>query len=238
MTRKTPSSSVAAWAVPRLVAAYVGFVNRTTRWERSGDARFQRLIEDGEPFICAMWHSRLLLMPVLAPEMGRPVVAMVSANKDGELLSGVLKRLGVDAARGSSADPRKPEKDKRGAAALRTLVKAARGGSHLALTPDGPRGPRQRVQPGLAQLARLTGLTVLPMTWAVSPARTLSTWDRFVVPLPFGRGLIAFGEPLTIEGESGGGFGAFGARVEDELNRVTARADAWAGRPASLPEAA
>ena len=230
MPRKPLSDALLTGAVPPLMAGYAKSVLATTRWRREGDENFQALIASGEPFICALWHSRLLLMPAVVPEMGRELTAIVSAHRDGEVIARVLSRLNVKAARGSAADPRKPDKAKGGAGALKRLVALARSGSNTAITPDGPRGPRQRAQPGIAQLARLTGLPVLPMAYATRNARYLPTWDGFLLPLPFGEGVFVFGEPVRVsEVESGR------LAIERALNRVTARADEAMGHAASLP---
>ena len=235
MARDTLPDRLAQRLIPPLVAAYVRLVRRTTRWERIGEDAWRACTDAEAPFLLTMWHSRLLMVPVLKAEVAEPITAIVSEHRDGAYIADVLARFGIGSARGSAADPRKPHKAKGGAGALRRLVAVTRAGESAAITPDGPRGPRQRAQPGIAQLAKLTGLTVLPITYAVRPARYLSTWDRFLVPLPFGRGVFVFGEPITVTGRGPEAMEAGRRRIEDELNRITRLADEWAGHPASLP---
>ena len=248
MARTTLTDRLTLDVLPPLVAAYVRLVRRTTRWTRIGEAHWRGAIDAPTPFLLVMWHSRLLMVPVLSREFDRSVHAIVSEHRDGEVIARVLERLGVQAARGSAADPRKPHKAKGGAGALKKLIGVTRAGGNAAITPDGPRGPRQRAQPGIAQLAKLTGLPVVPIAYAVRPARFLPSWDRFVVPLPFGRGVFVFGEPVTVTGRGPDALEAGRVRIEEALNRVTAEADAWAGHevvppapkpvavPASQPE--
>ena len=221
--------------VPPLVAAYVRFCHRTTRWTRLNEGPWRAQCAAEGPFILTMWHSRLLMVPVLKREVSEPITAIVSEHRDGEFIARVLARFDIGSARGSAADPRKPQKAKGGASALKRLVALTRRGESAAVTPDGPRGPRQRAQPGIAQLAKLTGLTVLPLTYSMRPARFLSTWDALLVPLPFGRGVFVFGEPITVTGRGAEAMETGRQRIEDELNRITRIADEWAGHEARLP---
>lgn len=224
MARKTISDALMLGVLPPILAGYARLVARTTRWEREGEAHLHGLIASGAPFIVAFWHARLLMLFTTVPEMGRPGVAMVSAHRDGEAIARTLERLGVGAVRGSAQDPRKPEKAKGGAGALKQLVSLARSGANTAITPDGPRGPAERAQPGIAQLARLTGLPVLPTAWATRRSRRLRTWDAFVVPYPFGRGVFVFGEPVRV-GRGADALEAGRLAIEDALHAVTRRAD-------------
>ena len=234
MVSKSLTDALLLGALPPTLAAYARLVDRTTRWRCEGGAHFDGLVASGAPFVCAFWHARLLMLYRVVPPMGRPGVAMVSAHRDGEAVARTLERLGVGAVRGSAHDPAKPHKAKGGAGALRGLVRLASEGANTAITPDGPRGPRQRAQPGIAQLARLTGLPVLPVAWATSRAVALPTWDRFVLPLPLGRGAFVFGEPVRV-GRAPGAVEAGRAAIEAALNAVTARADEAVGRAPALP---
>jgi len=102
----------------------------------------------------------------------------------------LFAKLGAEAVRGSSS--------RGGAAALRGLVRAADAGQDLAITPDGPRGPAERVQPGAVWLARLCGRPLLPVAFACRPCVRVRSWDRMILPLPFGRGVFEYGELLWV----------------------------------------
>ena len=235
VARDTLPDRLARRLVPPLVAAYVRLVRRTTRWERVGEDAWRACTQADRPFLLTMWHSRLLMVPVLKAEVREPITAIVSEHRDGAFIADVLGRFDIGAARGSAADPRKPHKTKGGAGALRGLLAAMRGGANAAVTPDGPRGPRQRCQPGIAQLARLAGRPVLPVAWATERALALRSWDRFVIPLPFGRGIYVFGAPVAVAGKGEASLEAGRLAVEAALNAVTARADAAVGRAPILP---
>ncbi|MBB4660098.1 lysophospholipid acyltransferase family protein [Parvularcula dongshanensis] len=220
---------------PPLGAAYVRFVHRTTRWTRIGEEHHAAMISSGRPFICAFWHARLLMMPIIKLEQGRDFTMMISAHGDGEAGTRLAARFGIDAARGSGADPRKPDKAKGGAAALKGLVESAKAGRNIGVTPDGPRGPARQARLGVAQLARLTGLPVLPMSYSVASGRFLSSWDRFLVPFPFGRGVFAFGTPVMVEGRGPVHLEATRRAIEAELNRITDLADQMMGHAPIRP---
>jgi lysophospholipid acyltransferase (LPLAT)-like uncharacterized protein len=142
------------------------------------------------PVLWAFWHNRLFVVPYLFEHFAstRPGAALTSASKDGELLSAVLRRFGVEAIRGSSS--------RRGATAFREMRRAVQAGSDVAITPDGPRGPRYRVNPGLLLLAQKTMAPVMPVRVTYSRALRLKSWDRFMIPLPFARVEVVFDTPI------------------------------------------
>ena len=174
----------------------------------------------GRPVIFAFWHGRLLMMPFSWSV--RPVTSLVSRHADGEVLSRIFRRFGIRSVRGSTF---------RGAhGGFRAMLRSYEGGSHLAIAPDGPRGPRERVQIGIIELARRTGGPVIPVGFGASAGWFLPTWDRFFLPRPFARGVFVFGDGLVVPPESDRpALETARADLERRLNAVTAAADA-AGR--------
>ncbi len=150
--------------------------------------REDALPADDGPVIYAFWHSQLAMMPWV--QLRPPSVVPVSRSKDGEWTARLFSKLGAETVRGSTS--------RGGATALRGMVRAARAGKDLAITPDGPRGPAERVQPGAVWLARLCGRPLLPVAFACRPCVRVGSWDRMVVPLPFGRGSFEYGELLWV----------------------------------------
>lgn len=148
------------------------------------------------PVIFAAWHNRLALsIPVYrilveAPPARRNLAALVSASRDGALLAAILEALEVQPVRGSSS--------RRGPQALLELTSWAEQGLDLAITPDGPRGPRYLVQPGVISLARITRLPIVPISCNARWKLTLKSWDRFQIPFPLGRFEIALGPALVV----------------------------------------
>jgi lysophospholipid acyltransferase (LPLAT)-like uncharacterized protein len=146
------------WLLPVVGHAVIRLLGRTLRLQRVHARRVEELWEAGQNVIFAFWHGRQLMLPL--SYNGRGAYAMISEHRDGELINRVLQRFGGGAVRGSST---------RGAAkALRQLVRLGQSGFDLAITPDGPRGPRCVAQAGVIELAKLTGLPIVPLTFAAS----------------------------------------------------------------------
>jgi len=149
--------------------------------------------------IFAVWHNRLALSLRVYARFIQPhapprrLAAMVSASRDGGLLAHTLRAFGVQPVRGSSS--------RRGAQALLEMTSWAERGYDLAITPDGPRGPRYRVQEGAVDLAALSGLPLIPVSYDLGWRRQLRSWDGFLIPLPFSRCRTRFGEPLEVPRE-------------------------------------
>jgi hypothetical protein len=183
-------TSRAPWWMGPASLAGAGFIRTlgaTWRIEASG---FETWVDGpmrGGRCIFALWHARLL--PLAYTHRGRGVVLLVSRHRDGEIIARVIQRLGYLTVRGSST--------RGGEASLRAMVALAPGHS-LGITPDGPRGPREQLKPGVVALASLTGLPVVPVAAADSGAWVLRSWDGFRVPRPFARIVVAHGEPIHV----------------------------------------
>lgn len=138
--------------------------------------------------IWAFWHNRVFTLPYVyrkfLPE--RKGAVLTSPSGDGELIAQVMKNFGVDAVRGSS--------NKRAAAALRELVTWVKGSNDIVITPDGPRGPKYVLQPGIVKVAQLTKTPVFPVHVRYSKCFRLKSWDGFMIPWPFSRVDVTFGE--------------------------------------------
>ena len=142
--------------------------------------------------IHVFWHNRICgLLPLWTKRFKtRETVVLASASKDGAAIEAAVGVYGVGSVRGSSS--------RRGAAALIALKKVAKSGKDLIITPDGPRGPRYSMQPGVIKLAQTTGLPLLPISLFFENCWRLKTWDRFVIPKPFSKMTLIFREPLEI----------------------------------------
>jgi lysophospholipid acyltransferase (LPLAT)-like uncharacterized protein len=153
-----------------------------------------------EKIIFAVWHNRLSLSLILyrryiaRRDRNRRLVALVSASRDGGLLTGIMEQFSVQTVRGSSS--------RRGPQALREMVSWGRRGHDLAITPDGPRGPCYIVQEGVISTAQLTGLPIVPVSYHLNWKIRLKSWDRFQIPMPFARCEITVGEFLRVPRET------------------------------------
>jgi lysophospholipid acyltransferase (LPLAT)-like uncharacterized protein len=192
---------------PPLAAVAVRALGATLRVTEVGVDALQPRWAAGQPLIYAVWHGRILMIPWLTARLrrtrgARAVRVLASRSRDGELVARWVVRFGLTVVRGSSS--------RGGAGALRALAASVRAGEDVAVVPDGPRGPRERLQAGLVVLASVTGAPVVPLAFAARPARRLASWDRFLVPLPFARAAVVFGKAAT---------------VARDADRETARAD-------------
>ncbi|MDW7980004.1 MAG: lysophospholipid acyltransferase family protein [Verrucomicrobiales bacterium] len=187
----TVSQRALAWIIYALVHA----VAATLRYRL--DPQTVRIVANlPHQVIFCVWHNRLALSLIAyrklanrAPPQHR-LAAMVSASRDGGLLAAILELFGVQPVRGSSS--------RRGKQALLELTSWAERGYDLAITPDGPRGPRYIVQDGVMSLAQVTGLPIVPFSydldWKIRP----NSWDRFIIPLPFSRCYVRLGDPIYV----------------------------------------
>jgi len=211
----------------RLAAAYIRFVRRTGRWSIEGAAIPERLIAAGRPFIVAFWHGRLLMLPE-AWRYSPRFNMVISRHPDGRLIARTVKYLGIDTIVGSSS--------RGGPAALRAMLRALANGECVGVTPDGPRGPRMRASAGVVHAARLSGAPIVPLVYSATPSRLLDSWDRLMVPLPMGRGVIQWGEPIEIASDADDAeVAAAVAAVESRLNAMTGALDARLGIKAVEP---
>jgi lysophospholipid acyltransferase (LPLAT)-like uncharacterized protein len=201
------SSHAAQWLLSTIGAAYVLIVRWTSRIERT-------LPPPGGPFIIALWHGHIAMLHQL--RFGdRALVALISNHRDGQLISKCAWHYNIDTVSGSTG--------RGGVAAVRQLIRCARQGHSLVITPDGPRGPRMRVKKGIIEIARLSNLPILPAAIGVSKGRELNSWDRFVVPSLFSRIDVRWGTPLHVTRD--GRLADDAARLERELTVLQSAAD-------------
>ena len=185
----------------------------TWRYRVINEQELTKLRAAGGPFVFSIWHGQLL--PLLWHHRGQGVAILVSEHKDGELIARFAESLGYGTIRGSSS---------RGAAgALLGLVRALKEGKEVGITPDGPRGPACSYAPGAAVAASKAGALVLPMAAHANSAWRLSSWDRFMIPRPFARVTVAYGEPVRLPGEARAA-AAETPRLESAMNAAVGRA--------------
>jgi len=176
----------------------------------------------GTPVVLAFWHGRMLYF--LHRYHRQRFTMLVSQSKDGDFVSLVLQRFGVDVTRGSSS--------RGGTQALRILLRKIRGGYHVAVTPDGPRGPRYVVHPGVVAVAKQTGAAILPVTYSARWCKVLQSWDAFVLPLPFSRIMVIYGAPIYVPASASPTLlQAKCLEVENSLRHITTLADRFAILP-------
>jgi lysophospholipid acyltransferase (LPLAT)-like uncharacterized protein len=165
----------------------------TCRIRTIGEEHYRRFWDAGQPTVFVLWHGRLL--PCTYHHRGQGVVTLVSRHRDGEYIARIVERWGFFPVRGSSS--------RGGLEAVRELIRFVRRGRSLAITPDGPRGPREVMKLGPLLVAQRTGAPVIPTECTASRAWFFGSWDRFLVPQPFSRITIWYGEPVMVPREAG-----------------------------------
>ena len=179
----------------RLIYTLIRCLAVTIRFKVGEESRFFNEVPP-EKVIFAIWHNRLVLSLVIYHryvtrlDRKRKLAAIASASRDGGLVTSIIDLFGVAPVRGSSS--------RRAAQALREMVALAERGYDLAITPDGPRGPRYALPEGVISTAQLTGLTIVPIAYHLNWKICLKTWDRFQIPLPFARCEIATGRIFCV----------------------------------------
>ena len=233
MLKKLLRSTAVQALTASAVGAYLSFALRSTRWTIVGEAHLARPLA-GAPVVAAFWHERLPLIPALWILLqqrgvhGTPHV-LISKHRDGRFIAAAVRRFGVNIVHGSSSKNRSARDmaEKGAAASVRALLGVLDSGEHVLITPDGPRGPARQAAPGVAQIAGLSGLPILPMAAQTARGRRLPTWDRTIVPLPFGRGVIVIGAPLAVPRD---GWEASLPAIEAALNAAADEADRLCSR--------
>lgn len=201
--------------IPYLAYAYVSFVGLTTRIRLEGTDHRAALRARGQHFIYAFWHERQVFLTYTHRDQNATV--MVSRSRDGDLIAETMRLSRMGACRGSSS--------RGGQAATRELLAAAESGMDLAMTPDGPKGPSHEVKNGVLFLAQKTGLPILPLTNALSRKVVFhKSWDRFQLPLPFGRAVLRYAAPITVGPEDD--LAAKAAELKRVLDEITSQAEA------------
>ncbi|HEV2085703.1 MAG TPA: lysophospholipid acyltransferase family protein [Gemmatimonadales bacterium] len=179
------------------------------------EERWRVLHEQGQPVVFLLWHEALL--PLLWQHRGQGVAIVVSEARDGQYLSDLAASLGYCTVRGSST--------RGGARALLGAVRELQAGRSIAFTPDGPRGPRRELKPGVIAAAQRGGGVIVPIHAEADRAWRLHSWDRFMIPQPLARVLITYGRPFGVTtGEAG-----FAEGLEQAVLRLkeVSRKDPW-----------
>ncbi len=213
---KTLRKKLVIWLGPILAYWTIKALGWTMKFEVVHPEIQRSVLEKGFPAIGAFWHGRLLMMP--RAYEGKKLSFLVSSHRDGQVVGKALKRFGFHAILGST--------NRKGFTAFKQMLKANQEGSDIAITPDGPKGPRYQVQIGVIELAKLTGRVVVPVTFGASRRKIFNTWDYFLLPYPFSKGVFIWGDPIAVD-PKGDREHMEERRIllERRLNELTERAD-------------
>ncbi|MCC6442936.1 MAG: lysophospholipid acyltransferase family protein [Armatimonadetes bacterium] len=197
--------------------AYSILLARTCRLHTSGLESVEEIMRTRSGGVMIAWHGRMLLPILHFRHQGMYTIA--SLSRDGEYPTRILKRFGWHVIRGSTG--------RGGAKAAITAARKIKEGEMLAFTPDGPRGPAGKLQPGTLFFAQNSQRPIIPLGASAYPRRLLPTWDSYLVPLPFSRSAIVAGEPVFVPGSADEEeLSGIASRIESALNSLQAQAEA------------
>jgi lysophospholipid acyltransferase (LPLAT)-like uncharacterized protein len=191
---------------------------RTLRITFVNKAIPDRLKAEGKNIIFAFWHGRQFVLFHTHRKLGAVIPA--SESRDGEIQAGILARFGFEVVRGSSK--------RKGAQALLGLVDGLRRGKHIALAVDGPRGPLYEVKHGVTYLAGKLDKPIVPVITSAKRYWILDKiWDKYLLPVPFTKAVVMYGEPITVTGMSENILESKRVELQAALNRLMADADVY-----------
>jgi lysophospholipid acyltransferase (LPLAT)-like uncharacterized protein len=215
MLKSFKKKLVAGWG-PTFAFWTIRILSRTMKLEVIHSEIPRSFWDKGIPAIGTCWHGRLLMMPIAY--QGKNLNFLVSPHRDGQVVGKTLERFGFHPILGSTT--------RRGFSAFKKMVQAQQNGSDIGIVPDGPKGPRHHAKIGVIELAKLTGRAILPLTFSASKKKVFKTWDHFLLPCPFSRGVFIWGEPIYVD-PNGDRHHLEEKRMllERRLNELTERAD-------------
>ena len=209
--------NVSTWLIATLIKAMA----LTFRMDLRIAPESQVFTTSEDTAIFCFWHGRLILFPLFKPKK-RQMHVLISHHRDGELITKVIRHFGIDSIRGSSSKGVK--------AATKNMIQILNSGHNISITPDGPRGPARKAAAGAAYLCRLSQRPMLPITYSAERCKRLSSWDRFMIPLPFSRVVVQIGAPIWPQDDSGKlSVEQLSQQLEDSLNHLTDEADTLMG---------
>ena len=173
-----------------LLKSYLKFVYYTTSWKYSMPSGYSLQEFDQETrTIFTFWHNRLALAPYIFTKH-KDIYALVSPHSDGQIISNILMKMGYKIIEGSTH--RNP------LLATRKIIAALTRGSNIAITPDVPRGPKYKINSNIIGIAKIAKAKIIPLSFNIKYNIRFNSWDSFILPLPFGRGIVVVGDALIL----------------------------------------
>jgi len=218
LLRSAPMQIILAW----MVVGYIWLVRYTGSWRVEGNVARDEALARGTPIVVALWHNRILMMPYAWLGMRRAINLLISGHRDGMMVGRCMALFGMEYIPVGKGAAR--------SVAVKSAVRALRANRILGVTPDGPRGPRMRVKPGIVEIAKLSGACIVPVAYSARRRRVVGSWDRFIIPLPFSGGLVLWGTPLPVPRDADPAtVERLRLELEERLTALTAEADRLMG---------
>ncbi len=204
--------------LPPVASLLIKLVALTLKLEMVGREHLERLRKEKQSVLFAFWHNRLLYVCYFL--RGENLTMMISQSRDGELIARVARHFGIASIRGSSS--------KGGLRAVADLAGILTQGGNGGITPDGPRGPKYKVQIGALLAAKKAAVPILPVSISFNRQKIFNSWDRFRFPLPFARAALVFGDPFVVPNNARGeALERLRGELEGRLKQVTEQSDRY-----------
>jgi lysophospholipid acyltransferase (LPLAT)-like uncharacterized protein len=202
-----------------LGALFIRTIYATNRWTYVNRDVLEKLVKNNQAAIICFWHGRMAMLPK-AWQWATPFYMLLSHHTDGKLIARVISHFGIQIIYGST--------NRKGEQASREMLTTLARGEYVGITPDGPRGPAYRVTPGIIKLAHLAKVPIIPVSYATQRRKFLRTWDRFCLPLPFGKAVFICGEPLYVGDIVPEKVTAYQQELQNALQAITHKAESLA----------
>jgi lysophospholipid acyltransferase (LPLAT)-like uncharacterized protein len=195
MLKRILASPLAQTALGRVLGWYMLFVGMTTKWEFVDRHHAEQIWAEGGPAVACFWHRHTIVSHVgwnIRPfrKLKQPGMVMISKSKEGGIVAEATHTVGATVMRGSSS--------KGALSVTREALRHMSKGGCAIMTPDGPRGPRMRVEMGCVHLAKQKGAPLIGYVWSIKGSKVARSWDRFLIPPPFSRGVYVWTKPIRI----------------------------------------
>ncbi|HEX2526528.1 MAG TPA: lysophospholipid acyltransferase family protein [Geminicoccus sp.] len=222
--------------ISRTIAGTLELLDKTCRMEFVAHPDAQAIMESDEGVLAGYWHGRCLFLPLLwrgvlrstGRDLSTPAYALSTPHRDGVIMAQALNMVGVKSIMGSSRYG--------GTEAFREIRRTLKEGGRIAISVDGGKGPRQRVQGGIMLLAKHSGCPVIPTTGSCRTGRQLNSWDRMLLPMPGTKGVLMMGAPIRVPKDADREeLARFEQQYEDAMNALMDEADRRCGREPTLP---
>lgn len=212
-SEKYKSQPIRTWIVSWIGWLIIHFIGITSRVKIIESEGFSRLKNNGSNFIYAFWHGRQLFL--IYNKRFQKICVLISQSQDGEYIARIANRFGIQSVRGSTSHG--------GRRAIVKMNKKAKDDFILAFSPDGPRGPFRKVQPGVIFTAQKARIPIVPLVFSARRKKILGRWDRYMIPYPFNSIVIINGEPFFVSEEDS--LDEKSKELEKALNSISEQAD-------------
>ena len=230
LSKKIVKFRLVTWLISLILYVYILLILHTTKWTINEKDGLTAVLKKHKQVIGISWHSRSPLLPFFWNRK-YPLNALVSKHHDGRIVANLITLIGVKTIDGSTSS--------NATSSALNMVRILEKGESVAIIPDGPLGPRQRLSMSPIYLAQRTGVCILPVMYSVANAKIFKkSWDRMILPKPFSKGVALIGEPIFIpETSDKAKMEHYRKKVEDAMNELQYRADTLTGLPKIFPAA-